>query len=292
MGWSSGAWSSSDWSGWSSGAWRSSGNSSSAWSSGGSSTGYAYVPPQPKSRPAAPRDREARQGPYQKKIEFLQWWERDDATADVPDDVPEDEDWSYVGSYVDHEEQPEDIEIEIAPPPKPLLSIGLLRYYGYNHFHWFERKYLKFLHENLTDHWPDLQRGHSPETMDRLALIFKVLELDRKAKVDFMLLYHTGIVGRTCANKILWQLLSTWATDGRYRDLSNKVSKEVKHMRQNFERPPKGHRDFKTWSWKHLEENHPHMVKWSPLSVPKNTVGVLVGEGGLPLRPPACWIQE
>ncbi len=63
-------------------------------------------------------------------------------------------------------------------------------------------------------------------------------------------------------------------------------------MRQTFERPPKRHHDFKKWSWKHLEENHPHIVKWSPLSVPKKTVvEVVVGEGGLPLRPPECWKQ-
>ncbi len=127
--------------------------------------------------------------------------------------------------------------IDLEPPAKQLLTIWLLKYYGDLHFRWFECKYLMFLHQNLTDHWPDLQRGHSPETMERLALIFKVLELDRKARVDFMLLYHTGLVGRTCANKVLWLLLSAWATDGRYRDLSNKVSQVVNLMRQTFERP-------------------------------------------------------
>ena len=127
-----------------------------------------------------------------------------------------------------------------------------------------------------------------------MALIFKVFELDRNARVDFMLLYHIGLVGRTCANKVLWMLLSAWATDGRYRDLSNKVSQMVNLMRQTFERHQKDHPDLERWSWKRFEENRPDMVKWSPLSVPKNARDdkVLTGKGGLPLRPPECWILE
>ena len=186
------------------------------------------------------------------------------------------------------------IVIDLDPPAEQLLTIGILKYYGDPYFPWFEHNYLMFLRQNLTHSWPDLQRGHSRETLGRLDKIFMVLELDRKALVDFMLLYHSGLVGRTCANKVLWLLLSAWATDGRYRDLSNKVSQVVNLMRQTFERPQKDHPDLERWSWKHLEENRPDMVKWSPLSVPENARDdkVFTGKGGLPLRPPECWILE
>ena len=60
-----------------------------------------------------------------------------------------------------------------------------------------------------------------------------------------MLLAQSGLVGRTYANKILWSLLSNWALDPTYEDLSHKVSSEVGWARRNFDRPPRGNRDLK-----------------------------------------------
>ena len=53
--------------------------------------------------------------------------------------------------------------------------------------------------------------------------ICKVLELDKKARVDLFLLAQSGLVGRTIASYILWNLCSYWALDPTYEDLSHNV---------------------------------------------------------------------
>ena len=89
----------------------------------------------------------------------------------------------------------------------------------------------------LTESWEDLQRGEAQDTLIKLLQIFNVLELDKKARVDLMLLYNRGIAGRTCANKLLWELLSDWAMEPSYEGLSRKVSSEALWLRTTFDRP-------------------------------------------------------
>ena len=108
-----------------------------------------------------------------------------------------------------------------------MTTLGWFKHLRDPCFPWFEWHYLRFLGKCLTDHWEDLQRGHSEETLAKILEIFNVLELDKKARVDLMLLYHSGLPGRTSANKVLWMLLSEWALDPTYEDLSHKVSKEA-----------------------------------------------------------------
>ena len=112
------------------------------------------------------------------------------------------------------------------------------------------------------------------------------LELDRKAQADLMLLAHEGLVGRSEANEILWELLSVWALKPEYEDLSHKVTNMVYIARRNLERPPKEHEDRGRWKWeKYWGPRHP---QWRPTAVPQSYI-VLKGPGGVPLPPPHCW---
>ena len=69
-----------------------------------------------------------------------------------------------------------------------------------------------------------------------------------------MLLYHSGLPGKTSASKVLWKLLSDWALDPTYEDLSHKVSKEALLIRRTFDRPPWNHGDLRWWAWRACEE--------------------------------------
>ena len=70
--------------------------------------------------------------------------------------------------------------------------------------------------------------------------VFQVLELYKKSQLDLLIMAQYASVGRSYANKILWDIMSNWALDGTYRDLINKVSNEVNWARKNMDRPPQG----------------------------------------------------
>ena len=134
----------------------------------------------------------------------------------------------------------------------------------------------------------------SDETLKKLVEIFNVLELDRKARVELMLLYHSGLPGRTSANKVLWNLLSDWALDPTYEDLSHKVSSEVPKIRRTFDRPPWNHRDLAMWPWRNYAEPLHRNWKWIAKAVPPRAfhdppLVLVVGPGGPPLEPAECW---
>ena len=119
--------------------------------------------------------------------------------------------------------------------------------------------------------------------------IFQVLELDKKSQLDLLILAQSGPVGRAYANKILWDLMSNWALNQTYQDLSNKVSNDVNWARKNMDRPPRGHRDLQWWKWSSYREPLARMRPWSPLSVPGAGHVLRMGPGGEPLPPPRCW---
>ena len=156
------------------------------------------------------------------------------------------------------------------------------------HFPWYEYMYLRFIHSCLTEHWALLQGGISQEALAKWHEIFEILELDQKARRDFMLLLHSGLVGRCEANEILWNLLSWWALQPEYRNLSFKTSQMILRARKYIDRPPRTHGDRHKWTWRmYAEPRHPH---WSPLAVPApGTWTLLMGPGRLPLPPPQCW---
>ena len=173
---------------------------------------------------------------------------------------------------------------------KRLTTLGLMYYYNHPHFAYFEAKHLQFLHTCLTSNWWKLQGGVGQETLEILLNIFRVLELDRKAQQDFMLLFQSGLVGRTQANKVLWDLLSKWSLELPYEDLSHKVTNAVGFARRSFDRPPRAHPDLVWWTWNRLrtpvENEH-----FSPLRVPRQVqrCRILMGPGGMPMPPPHCW---
>ena len=96
-------------------------------------------------------------------------------------------------------------------------------------------------------------------------------------------------MGRTHANKILWQLLSGPALDPLYVDPSNLVTHEVFKARKYFDRPPRQHRHLEWWWWTCYETPYKGDLKWSPGAVPSGTWHRKEGDGGQPLQPPECW---
>ena len=150
-----------------------------------------------------------------------------------------------------------------------------------------EQWYLRFIHKCLTVDWASLQSGSDQQTLDKVIMIFRVLELDRKACMDWFLLAHSGLVGRTEASYVLWTVLEL-ALKKPYRNLSNKVTSLVGASRRSFDRPPKNHQDRRVWAW-HLYEE-PRYWDFSP-SVALMYVDqqFIQTHNGVPLRPPFLW---
>lgn len=163
-----------------------------------------------------------------------------------------------------------------------------MKYLEDEHFAYWEYQYLKFIKMRLTTDWYILQSGVDEVALMKWLNIMRFLELDKKARLDLLLLAQSGIVGRTQANKLLWNLLSNWALDPTYEDLSHKVSSEVGWARRTFDRPPRGHKDLGWWRWSCYDAPKWHK-KWSPLEVPRGHWDLVRGLGGEPLPPPLCW---
>ena len=154
---------------------------------------------------------------------------------------------------------------------------------------YWEHFYLKFLHKNLTFFWQDLMFGVDLHAITLWWEIFQVLELDKKSQFDLLHLAQSGPVGRAYANKILWDLMSNWGLQRAYRDLSNKVSNEVNWARKNMDRPPKGHRDLRWWTWSAYREPQSRMRAWCPTTSIPARWDLCMGPGGEPMPPPHCW---
>ena len=171
-------------------------------------------------------------------------------------------------------------------------TIGLLKQLNHPNWRYFEFRRLLFLYNCLTVHWGEIQRGTGPVALHRWLLIFLVLELDRKAQLDLMLLANSGYCGRCEANEILWNVLSYWALKHDYEDLSNKVSQLVGKARRNIDRPPEKnkeglwHEDLRWWSWSRYDV--PRHPQWGPHAIPHGSSVILEEGTNLPLPPPRC----
>ena len=174
------------------------------------------------------------------------------------------------------------------PNPK-LTSLGLLKWCGDPSFEFHRWHFLQYIKKWLTTEWVQIQGGGAHDTMKKIVDIFDVLELDRKARVDFVLLYQSGHPGRTMANKLMWELLSQCALDGEYMDLSNKVTSEVYKARRTFDRPPEGHPDVSWWNWDRMYDVDEDYRRWSPAEVPRGDYELHTDAGGMPRAPPRCW---
>ena len=170
-----------------------------------------------------------------------------------------------------------------------LTTLGWLKYLGDDGLLHFEWHYLKFLHQCLTTKWYTIQFGVDAEALNLWYLVFKVLELDQKAQLDLMLLAQSGHIGRGHANKIMWDLMSNWALDDIYEDLSHKVSNAVGCRRRLFDRPPADHPDCEWWTWERYDEPVKNMIPWCPCNTPKDGWDLRRGRDGEPYPPPWCW---
>ena len=118
-------------------------------------------------------------------------------------------------------------------------------------------------------------------------MIFRILELDRKAIMDWFLLAHSALVGRTEASYVLWNTLEL-ALKTPYLNLSNKMSSLVGTPRRTFDRPPKYHADARGWAWHLLEE--PQRWDFSPtVAIQFLNVPFTQPHDGVPLPPSRMW---
>ena len=174
---------------------------------------------------------------------------------------------------------------------KRFRTLGILQALGHEGCHYYEFKFLNWVHRILTVDWAIVQGG----TLDGQANvkwieICRTLELDRKSSVDLFLLAHQGRVGRSEANEILWFLLSDAALQEPYRDLSNLCSSKVGQVRYKLDRPGPTHHSWTSddpWRWSNYD--HPRNPNFSPLAVPPGPTNVVRGHRGIPLNPPQRW---
>ena len=124
---------------------------------------------------------------------------------------------------------------------------------------------MKFLHRNLTHNWYIIQFGVDLQAKQLWWEICQVLELDRKSQRDLLILAHTGAHGRAHASRILWKLMSDWALQVPYKDLSHLVSHEVNMARKNLDRPPRLHPDLNWWALSCYTDPPVWMFQWNPL---------------------------
>jgi hypothetical protein len=176
----------------------------------------------------------------------------------------------------------------VPPPRKKLTTLGWMKHQGDPSAPFFEWHHLKCIHWYLTERWWILQSGSDREALGEWRLVMQLLELDLKAHRDLILLAQSGLVGRTCANMILWKLLTGAALDGSCEDLSHLVTHEVSTARRSFDRPPRGPQDMSWWTWSYYQWPAHYKTKWGPRAVPQQWV-LAFGRGGEPLPPPACW---
>ena len=232
-------------------------------------------PPGPPSGPA-PHDAGA---PTIPRGHAVFWWQRNTGTSGPAASEPQGPPPAPTGPNTAPRYQ---------PPGRVLTTLGWLKHLDDPAFPYYEHHYLQIIYEALTWKWGTLQGGDDEKTMQEWFMLLKFLEVDRKAKVDLMLLAQSGHVGRCKANEILWNLLSVHALDPRYEDLSNKISNLVGWARRSFDRPPREHADLKWWWWSCYEEPAQRDLKWSPRAVPAH-YSVAYGPGLMPQPPPACF---
>ena len=137
----------------------------------------------------------------------------------------------------------------------------------------------------LTENWWILQGGVGPRAHKMWWTLFRVLELDNKAVTDWWLLLVSHAVGRACANKMMWDCLTSWAVqDPYYWDLSSWASSTVNFMRLSFDKPNPENVKYWSWAWHDVSL----FPEWCPRKVPKYFIRVRHPDG-TPLPPPACW---
>ena len=81
-----------------------------------------------------------------------------------------------------------------------MTTLGWLKHIEAPVWQYFEHQYRRFLHNTLTYDWQCISGGVGLDASHNWMNMCKVLELDRKTRVDFFLSAQSGLVGRTIAN--------------------------------------------------------------------------------------------
>ena len=190
-----------------------------------------------------------------------------------------------------------------APPQQfyNLTTLGRLKAVQDPKFPYWEWVRLNALKDFLTDKLHILLGRRDHYATHQWLCVMDLVDLDRRARVDLMLLAQAGLPGRTEANKILWSLMAEWAVDPSYRDLSAKVTSACGRARLKFDRPPRNHWDNTWWGWSHYTDgcnNDPYCPKNIPDSVgvpcgPQEAWQMVpqLGPHGEPQPPPWAWKQ-
>ena len=166
-------------------------------------------------------------------------------------------------------------------------SLGIIMM-GNSGWKWtLRRVYLQVLYNFCTMHWWIMQGGSGPRAHKLWYNCFRVLELDNKAACDWWLMLSAGLPGRTCANKLLWEILTIYAVqDPVFWDISSWVSARVNLLRMCFDKPNQENLEYWNWSW--LETTC--YQNFSPTAVP-TYFEFRKGQDGTPLEPPFCWLE-
>ena len=173
------------------------------------------------------------------------------------------------------------------PDDLPDTSLGVLKTMKHPDYEALEWLYKKRLQALATTHWPVIQEESSEEALALWQEIWVLLELDAESWMDLMLLVHQSPVGRSEANKVLFELLTRHACTSMHKNLSRKVSTLIKDSRRAIDRPPDGHRDLEGWSWR--KALVPRFPEFLQEAVPKDA-RVTTGPGGVPRAPLGCFV--
>ena len=175
-----------------------------------------------------------------------------------------------------------------------MLSLQLLIHFRHPTAEYFELWYRHCIRTLLVDLWYLMQGGTNGEACHLWLRACKVLELDRKAKMELFLLLQQGKKGRAVGNKMMWHLLTDQALRKPYRNLSMLVSNQIKWKRQAIDRPGRQMEDLKWWTWEcYWDLEYGNLHEWAAAGAP-NSEGtyeweIVTGPGGVPLPPPRCY---
>ena len=210
------------------------------------------------------------------------WEDQEEEDEDEAD--PED----GILAQLDEEEEPE----QWIPPPRTYTTLGLLYHLDDDYYEFFRYHFLVFMQKFLVDWWWCLQGKEDHQALRMWLKVGRLLELDRKSLMDLFMLAQVIPVGRTKANKILWDLLTGPALEEPQRDMSNLVTARVYAARKTMDRPPREHNDLHKWDWPCYWEIDRKDLKWSCHKVPVDPYTIYTEPGRKPVPPPWCFVLK
>ena len=160
------------------------------------------------------------------------------------------------------------------------------------HYAYFWHHFLVLLHQFLTRDWWIIQGKEDQEALRMWLKVGRLLELDRKSLMDLIMLAQVIPVGRTKANKIMWDLMTGPALEVPQRDMSHMVTSQVFQARKTMDRPPREHRDLERWDWSCYWTIPRREEKWACHIVPEVPWVPYTEHGEKPVPPPKCFVKR